>query len=139
MYRVSYHEVACDSLPSYFVMTSQTKRGAAEREQQTPRPMPHLVPGQDADAVPGQDVPETDGAVRGARGHVVGVGVETGTGDVGQVASEHPQGLVVVRGPQAAENNTERHELPCDDEASLRRWSGLTGHREVASSIPGSS
>ena len=61
------------------------------------------MPGEDADTVPGQDVPEPDGAVRGARGHVVGVGVEAGAGDVRQVAGEHPQGLVVVCGPQAAE------------------------------------
>lgn len=68
----------------------------------------HFVPGEDANTIPSQDVPQPNGAVGRAGGHVVGVGVEAGAGDVGQVAGEYPQRLVVVSGPQAARENQER-------------------------------
>lgn len=41
-----------------------------------------LVTGENADAVSAQDVPKSDGAIRRPRGHIVGVGVEAGAGDI---------------------------------------------------------
>lgn len=38
--------------------------------------------GEDANTVPSQDVPQSNGTVGRASGHVVGVGVEAGAGDV---------------------------------------------------------
>lgn len=63
--------------------------------------------GEDANAVPGQDVPKPNGAIRRARGHVVGVGVEAGAGDVSQMSGKYPQRLVVVCGPQTARDNSD--------------------------------
>ncbi|TNN71203.1 hypothetical protein EYF80_018551 [Liparis tanakae] len=54
----------------------------------------------------GGDVPESDGAVGGTRGHVVGVGVEAGARDIREVARKHPQRLVVVRCPETGGEST---------------------------------
>lgn len=41
-----------------------------------------LMTSEYTDTVSGQDVPEADGAVRRSCGHIIGVGVETGTSDI---------------------------------------------------------
>lgn len=61
--------------------------------------------GEDANTIPSQDVPQPNGAIGRAGGHVVGVGVEAGAGDVSQMAGKYPQRLVVVCGPQTARDN----------------------------------
>lgn len=62
--------------------------------------------GENANTVPSQDVPQTNGTIGRASGHVVGVGVEARAGDVSQMARKYPQRLVVVCGPQAARDKT---------------------------------
>lgn len=59
--------------------------------------------GKNADTVAVKDVPEAHGAIGRACGHVVGVGVEAGAGDVREMSSEYTQWLVVVSGPQPTE------------------------------------
>lgn len=68
----------------------------------------HLVTGENTDAVSGEDVPQTDGAVRRACGHVICVGMETSASDVGQVTGEYPQRLVVIGRPQAVGERAQR-------------------------------
>lgn len=71
-----------------------------------------LVAGEDAHAASVQDVPQSDGAVRGTGGHVVGVGVEAGASHVGEVTGKYPQWLVVICCPQ-----TERASAMLDNHA----------------------
>ncbi len=56
--------------------------------------------GEDADAVSIQDVPDSDGAIGRPRGDIVGVWVEAGAGNIGEVAREYPQRLVVICCPK---------------------------------------
>lgn len=51
-------------------------------------------------AVSIQDVPKADGSVRWPCRYVIRVGVKVGAGNVGQVAREDPEGLVVICRPQ---------------------------------------
>lgn len=46
-------------------------------------PNPDLVPGENADAVASENIPQPNGAIGWPRGNVIGVGVEAGAGDVG--------------------------------------------------------
>lgn len=68
----------------------------------------HFMTGEDANTVPSQDVPQPNGAIGWASGHVVGVWVEAGAGDISQMARKYPQRLVVVCGPQTARDNQDR-------------------------------
>lgn len=84
--------------------------------------------GEDPDTVPRQDIPEPDGAVRRACNHVVGVGVETGAGDISQVTGKYPQGLVVVRRPESEGDEIRECEELFDGSVPLPLCASLPSH-----------
>lgn len=61
-----------------------------------------LVACKDTNAIASQDIPHADGPISRARGHVVGIRMEAGTGDVSQVAGKHAKRLVMVCCPETS-------------------------------------